>query len=171
MWLSGKESACQCRIPTRHGFHPWSWKWQPTPVFLPRKSHGQRSLAGYSLWGHKESNTTKHTCTHAPHPATQTDIFATHPWKCEAWYIFLKKQMLILASYLDKALEIQSSTTKKTIFFIASSNFSNLCNGDNSSQFFLHIPVLYNILGDRYSFRSIVLLKIISFQYILLRLY
>ena len=28
-------------------------KWQPTPVFLPRKSHGQRSLAGYSPWGHK----------------------------------------------------------------------------------------------------------------------
>ena len=28
-------------------------KWQPTPVFLPGKSHGQRSLAGYSLWGHK----------------------------------------------------------------------------------------------------------------------
>ena len=28
-------------------------KWWPTPVFLPKKSHGQRSLAGYSLWGHK----------------------------------------------------------------------------------------------------------------------
>ena len=28
-------------------------KWQPTPVFWPGKSHGQRSLAGYSLWGHK----------------------------------------------------------------------------------------------------------------------
>ena len=28
-------------------------KWQLTPVFLPRKSHGQRSLAGYSPWGHK----------------------------------------------------------------------------------------------------------------------
>ena len=27
-------------------------KWQPTPVFLPGKSHGQKSLAGYSLWGH-----------------------------------------------------------------------------------------------------------------------
>ena len=30
-----------------------------TPVFLPRESYGQRSLAGYSPWGHKESNTTK----------------------------------------------------------------------------------------------------------------
>ena len=33
--------------------------WQSTPVFLPGKSHGQRSLVGYSLWGRKESDTTK----------------------------------------------------------------------------------------------------------------
>ena len=35
-------------------------KWQPTPVFLPGKFHGQRSLAGYSPWSHKESDMTKH---------------------------------------------------------------------------------------------------------------
>ena len=46
----GKESACQCRRCKRGGFDPWvgkiSWrrKWQPPPVLLPRKSHGQRSL-------------------------------------------------------------------------------------------------------------------------------
>ena len=34
-------------------------KWQPTPVLLPGESHGRRSLVGYSLWGHKESDTTK----------------------------------------------------------------------------------------------------------------
>ena len=33
--------------------------WQPTPVLLPGNSHGQRSLVGYSLWGHKESDTTE----------------------------------------------------------------------------------------------------------------
>ena len=38
---------------------PWKREWQPTPVFLPRKSLGQRSLAGHSPWGHKESDTTK----------------------------------------------------------------------------------------------------------------
>jgi len=37
----------------------WRRKWQPTPVFLPGESHGQRSLAGYSLWGHKESDLTE----------------------------------------------------------------------------------------------------------------
>ena len=40
---------------------PWRRKWQSTPVFLPGKFHGQRSLAGYSLWGCKESDATEHT--------------------------------------------------------------------------------------------------------------
>ena len=53
---SGKETACQGRRGKRCGFTPWveiSWrrKWQPTLVFLPGESHGQRSLAGYSPWG------------------------------------------------------------------------------------------------------------------------
>ena len=38
---------------------PWRRKWQPTPVLLPGKSHGWRSLAGYSPWGCKESDTTE----------------------------------------------------------------------------------------------------------------
>ena len=36
---------------------------QPTPVFLPREFHGQRSLVGYSPWGHKESDMTLPVCT------------------------------------------------------------------------------------------------------------
>ena len=35
---------------------PWKRAWQPTPVFLTGESHGQRSLVGYSPWGHKESD-------------------------------------------------------------------------------------------------------------------
>ena len=38
---------------------PWSRKWQPTPVFLPGESHGQKSLAGHSPWGQKEWDTTE----------------------------------------------------------------------------------------------------------------
>ena len=38
---------------------PWRRTWQPTPVFLPGESHGQRNLVGYSLWGSKESDTTE----------------------------------------------------------------------------------------------------------------
>ena len=42
---------------------PWSRKGQPTPVFLPGKFHGQRSLAGYSPWGLEKSDMTEHTLT------------------------------------------------------------------------------------------------------------
>ena len=55
-WLIGKEPTCQCR---RRGFDPWvrksPWrrKWQPIPVFLPGKLHGQGSLEGYSPGVHK----------------------------------------------------------------------------------------------------------------------
>ena len=67
-WRSGKESACHCRRPKRHGFDPWfekipgNRKWQPTPVLLPEKSHGQRILVADSPWGRKELDTTAHTC-------------------------------------------------------------------------------------------------------------
>ena len=44
---------------------PCKREWQPTPVFLPGVSHGQRSLAGYSPWGHKKSDTTE-WLTHTP---------------------------------------------------------------------------------------------------------
>ena len=49
----------------RPGFNPWvgkiPWrrKWQPPPVPLPGKSHGQRSLAGYRPWCHKELDVTE----------------------------------------------------------------------------------------------------------------
>ena len=64
---SGKEPAYQCRRHQRLQFSLWvgkiSWRraWQPTPVFLPGKSHGQRSLVGYSPWGCKESDMTEET--------------------------------------------------------------------------------------------------------------
>ena len=42
-------------------FMHWRRKWQPTPVFLPGESQGQRSLVGCRLWGHTESDTTEAT--------------------------------------------------------------------------------------------------------------
>ena len=65
-WFSGKEFICQCRRLRRHRFDPgirkipWSRKRQPSPVFLPETYHEQRSLAGYSLWDHKELDTHTH---------------------------------------------------------------------------------------------------------------
>ena len=86
--LSGKESTCQCR---RCEFHPWIWKkpWgrkrQPTPVFLPGKSCGQRSLEGYSPWGSKRAGQnlvtqqqllqiyTRYTSMHKEHISTKEE--------------------------------------------------------------------------------------------------
>ena len=48
-------------IPEK-GKIPWRKKWQPTSVFLPGESNGQRSLAGDSSWGHKGLVTTEHGC-------------------------------------------------------------------------------------------------------------
>ena len=84
-WCSGKETACQCRSCKRHGFNPWvrqiPWgrKWQPTPVFLPGKSHRDLwSLEGYSPWGCKESDTAERACTH-------TQISDKHPTFQKVW--------------------------------------------------------------------------------------
>ena len=60
--LRGKEPTCQCRsreFDPWVGKIPWRRKWQPIPVFLPGKSHGRRSLGGYSPWGRQESDTTE----------------------------------------------------------------------------------------------------------------
>ena len=62
---SGKERRLQSRRLRRARFDPWvekiPWrrKWQPTLVFLPWKSHRQRSLVGYSPWSGKESDKTE----------------------------------------------------------------------------------------------------------------
>ena len=67
MVLVVKNPPAKARRCKRLEFDPWVgkilWrrKWQPTPVFLLRKSHGQRSLAGYSPQGRKESDVTEHT--------------------------------------------------------------------------------------------------------------
>ena len=72
-WLHTKESAFQWR---RVRFDPWvrkiPWrrKWKPTPVFLPGKSQGQRSLMCYNPWGHKESGTTERLSTHLSREST-----------------------------------------------------------------------------------------------------
>ena len=68
----------------------WSRNWQPTPIFLPGEFHGQRSLAGYSPWGRKESDSTEQL-TLAPEPSPAQDPgrggFGTllrETWRCLA---------------------------------------------------------------------------------------
>ena len=73
---SGKKSTCQCKRHKRCGFNPWvgkiPWrrKCQPTLAFLLGEFHGQKSLAGYSLWGYKQLDLLSE-CTHT-HTHMQT---------------------------------------------------------------------------------------------------
>ena len=86
-WLSDKESFCQCR---RCGFSPWvrkiPWrrKWQPTLVSLSGKSHGERSLAGYSPWGCKRVGHDLATKTQQPTTfeakADKADVSPEYVW-------------------------------------------------------------------------------------------
>ena len=49
----------ETQVQSLIGKSPWRREWQPTPVFLPGKSQGQRSLVGCSPWGRKESDMTE----------------------------------------------------------------------------------------------------------------
>ena len=75
--ISSKAPACQCRRWKGCRFDPWvrkiPWRkaWQPIPVFLPGESHGQRSLVGYSPWGHKESDKLTHTSSITLRPSKE----------------------------------------------------------------------------------------------------
>ena len=62
-WYSTTCQCKRCRFDPWVEKIPWSRKWQPAPVFLPGKFHGQRSLVGYSPWGHKKSDTTEQLST------------------------------------------------------------------------------------------------------------
>ena len=82
-----KEPACQCRRWKRCGFNPWvrkiPWrrKWKHTPAFLPGESYGQRSLAGYSPQGRKESDMTEVS----EHISTRTCTYYSPPGSSVLW--------------------------------------------------------------------------------------
>ena len=86
--------ASQCRRLERCGYNPWvrkiPWKrkWQPALVFLPGKSHRQRSLVGYSPWGCKESDTTEHTHTNWLQPLNQSQSINFHLPKMKLIFTF-----------------------------------------------------------------------------------
>ena len=87
----------KCRFDSWVGKIPWRRAWPPSLVFLPGESHGQKSLAGYCPWNHKESDmteATEHTCTHThTHMHTHTDTH-THT-------IYIKHEILKFCLVLD----------------------------------------------------------------------
>ena len=86
-WLSDKESACSAG-DARHWFNPWVGKipgrrkWQPVPVLLPGKSHGQRSLVGCSPWGRQSQ--TRLSDNHHYHQKSNQHH---QRWKAQPWLL------------------------------------------------------------------------------------
>ena len=70
----------------------WRREWQPIPVFLPGKSHGQRSLAGYSPWGHKELDTIEQLFLYHQYPGK--------PILCDG-VVLVAQSCLILCNLID----------------------------------------------------------------------
>ena len=109
-WLSGKESTCQCR---RCGFDPWlrkiPWKkkGQLTPLCLPGKSHGQRSLVGYSPWVCKRVEryplTKQQTTTTTPPPTKVLVRSVTLHSSCLPQSAFLENLLLCPLLVLGEA--------------------------------------------------------------------
>ena len=123
---SGKESACQCRRQKRLGFDPWVGnipsrrKWQPTPVFLPGKSHGQRSLVGYSPWGCKELDMTQRL-------SNNDKIWVWNSFT--QWLPAIIQQDLYfgcITKYIKKSLLIQMYLAKVFLLLLLLSHFSRV---------------------------------------------
>ena len=88
----------------------WRRKWQPTPVFLPGESQGQRSLVGYSPRGHKESDTTEHlTQQQYSGPSLMSDS-----WLAQNTYFLLNKWMIPRSSSWARQSQPRAQTSWHT---------------------------------------------------------
>ena len=77
----------------------WRRKWQPASVFLPGKFNGERSLVGYSLWDHKESDTTEQLSTNKTHTRPMTFLRAS--LKPPRRYHHVKGILVSVGTYLS----------------------------------------------------------------------
>ena len=92
-----EDSACKAGDPGSipgSGRFPWRRKWLPTPVFLAGEFHGQRSLAGYSPWCHKELGHDWATNTHPPHHILP-DLLNQNPYRWSLGICILKVPHII----------------------------------------------------------------------------
>ena len=106
-WLSGNESTCQSGFDPWVRKIPWRGKWQPSPVFSPGKSHGQRRLAVSSPWGCKESDMTEHTHTDSCLSHLASDFYRwtfVHLKKKHGSYSLLEKERKIILKYKYEAI-------------------------------------------------------------------
>ena len=139
-WHSGKESAYQsrrykkCRFSLWVGKIPWRRKWQPTLVFLPGESQGNRSLVDYSPWGCKESNMTEwlglHTCTYISQFHLSTNLSKGTRATSAFWLLSIMLQWILMHKYLLMSLLLVLSNIHLEVGFwvTCNSTFSLLWN-------------------------------------------
>ena len=112
-WLRG---CMQCGRPWFDpcvGKIPWRRKWQPTPVSLPGKFHGQRSLAGYSPWGHKESDTIEWLHFHFSLSRSKRQL---NMCICFHWYVCTEVYAYILwLKFVSKLWEAEAQREVKQL--------------------------------------------------------
>ena len=125
----------QCGRP---GFNPWvrkiSWrrKWQPTPVFLPGKSHGCSSLVGYSPWARKESDTTEllhflsFLLSFFPLPFLNPAWTSGSSWFTYYWSLVWRTLSITLLTCEMSSLNIHGSTNPG-LFSIVNAKSSEVC--------------------------------------------
>ena len=114
-----------CDVPRSYRISGPSWKWQPTPVFLPGESHGQKSLVGYDPWGCKESAVTEHAHTHTYTHTHPPSLQQTHT----PVYLPTELQVVVLKAWVWKKFYFLNSSglhsllEDKTWYIISSEYF------------------------------------------------
>ena len=140
----GKASAYKCWRPEFNPWVrkiPWRRKWQPTPVLLPGKSHGWRSLVGYSLWGHRQSDTTERTFS--------TNLWTQLPIRPEF-------QPCLITRNLSDFHMSKSLSTKLSLLSIFSPHLTLSLFGQPPSSNPISCPIVFsNSQNNIYSFNNI----------------
>ena len=114
-WCGVKESICQCKTQKRSrldlwvGKTPWSRKWQPTPIFLPRKFHEQRRLVGYCPRGCKESDATEWLNMHVHIQSLSKNCIYSYPSLFP--YTEMKRNDDFICRSLDLSFKLKASWT------------------------------------------------------------
>ena len=106
---------------------PWNRKWQTTPVFFPGEFHGQRSQAGYSPWGHKESDmiewltyTVWHQIINCSEPRGKGNIGCKYTYdnKISMWFLFKCNIFPNLVISLSSIFRLKYVFESKTVSFL-----------------------------------------------------
>ena len=142
----------------------WKRKWQPTPVFLSGKFHGQRSFVGYSPWSHKELDMTVQSRMHSHCKIANIEQYFSN-YKQEDWYSHIyirisgwRRILTKLENWGSDLIGIERSFRTcteqiKNFFFSFSTDDSKVLSVEETSPWLIYFVLLFikNLLYLRYS--------------------